>query len=65
MAIRAADDAGFCSVDHRAVLVHLQKGWVLAVVGCADGGAHRQSRLAVFSRIFKLAKAAIKRNQAR
>lgn len=65
MAIRAADDASFCSVDHRAVLVHLQKGWILAVVGCADGSAYRQSRHALFPRIFRLAKAARKRNQAR
>ena len=47
------------------LLVHLQKGWISAVVGSADGSAHRQSRHAVFPRIFRLAKAARKRNQAR
>lgn len=46
---------GFGALIIVPLLVHLQKGWIPAVVGSADGSAHRQSRHAVFPRIFRVA----------
>jgi hypothetical protein len=56
VALWAIDDGVFFSTDHPAVLVHIQKGRVLAMVGTVDGRAHRQPRPAVFPGILGVAK---------